>query len=113
MIWFSEKYFGSEAAADSLRDVRDWRAFPMLAPDVRGLPPAFVITAEFDPLRDQGEEYAHLLEAAGVPTQLQRYDGMFHGFFGMQRVLDTSQELFDDVVTALRAAFGTTEKGTA
>ncbi|MCU1458275.1 MAG: putative lipase [Actinomycetia bacterium] len=107
MVWFSDKYFGSEEAALALREARNWRAFPLLAPDVTGLPPAFVITAEFDPLRDQGEDYARLLQDAGVPTTLKRYDGMFHGFFGMQRVLDTSKELFDDVVAALRAAFGT------
>ncbi len=113
MVWFSDKYFGSEAAAIALKEARDWRAYPLLAPDVSGLPPAFVITAEFDPLRDQGEQYAHLLDAAGVPTVLRRYDGMFHGFFGMQRVLDTANELLDDVVAALRHAFGTDASGTA
>ena len=107
IAWFSGHYFGSEERAVAMSAAGEWRAFPMVAPDLGGLPPAFVATAEFDPLRDQGEDYARRLEVSGVPTKLQRYEGMFHGFFGMQRVLDTSQLLFDDVVAALRHAFGT------
>ncbi len=107
MIWFSGHYFGSEQHAIALHEAGEWRAYPLIAPDLTGLPPALVATAEFDPLRDQGEDYARRLAASGVNTRLQRYEGMFHGFFGMQRVLDTSQVLFDDVVTALRHAFGT------
>jgi acetyl esterase len=80
---------------------------PLRAPDVAGVAPATVLTAEFDPLRDQGEAYARRLQAAGVPTQLLRADGVFHGYFGMQKFLPPAQEPWDVAVDALRSAFGT------
>ncbi|MGH9049222.1 MAG: alpha/beta hydrolase [Acidimicrobiia bacterium] len=98
MRWFFNQYLNDQS------DGADWRFSPMRAADLTGLPPAFVLTAEFDPLRDQGELYARKLEAAGVAVELRRYDGVFHGFFGMRDFMEPAQQAFDDVTKALRAA---------
>ena len=89
------------------REGDDPRVSPIRAESLTGLPPAFVITAEFDPLRDQGVAYAEALAAAGVPVTSTTYDGVFHGFFNMQAMLDTAKLAVGDAVVALRAAFGT------
>ena len=86
-------------------DANNPYAAPMMAEDLSGLPPALVITAEYDPLRDEGEAYAHKLEAAGVPTHCTRYDGMMHGFFGAPAVLDKGKQAIDEASRELRAAF--------
>jgi acetyl esterase len=79
-------------------------ASPLLADDLTRLPPALVITAQFDPLRDEGEAYARRLREAGVPVTACRYDGVVHGFFGVQ-ILRKGRAAIDDAALALRRAF--------
>jgi acetyl esterase len=86
-------------------DVSSQKASPMVAADLSGLPPALVITAEFDPLRDEGEAYAERLRAAGVPVVVSRYDGMIHGFFGMRTILEGAGKAMDEATRTLRDAF--------
>ena len=99
MIWYWDHYLNSPSEAS------DPYAAPLQARDLSGLPAALVLTAEFDPLRDEGEAYAHRLEAAGVPTTCIRYDGMVHGFFGMNDSVDKAREAVTNASSVLRDAF--------
>jgi acetyl esterase len=97
MMWFGRHYVRTEADAD------DPRASVVRA-DLHGLPPAFVITAECDPLRDDGEAYAEKLRALGIAARYKRYPGMFHGFMSFPSVLPQASEAFEDAGKALREA---------
>jgi acetyl esterase len=82
-------------------DPADVHASPLLAPDLSGLPPAYVATAGFDPLRDEGEAYARRLEEAGVPVTLQRFDSLIHGFANLTAVSPACRDAVDQAIAAL------------
>lgn len=100
MRWFFGHYLRDEADGD------DSRVSPLRATDLRGLPPAFVMTAEYDPLRDQGVAYAEALRAAGNDVEAVTYEGLFHGFFGMEAMIDAAKAGLDDAVAVLRRRLG-------
>lgn len=97
--WYRDHYLAADA------DALDPRASPLRAASLAGLPAATVITAEFDPLRDQGEQYAERLRAAGVEVRARRYDGMIHGFFAMAGAFDDGRDAQQYAAQGLRAAF--------
>ena len=99
MVWFWDHYLANDA------DAANPYAAPMQAKELSELPSALVITAEFDPLRDEGEAYAHRLQNEGVTTQRTRYDGMMHGFFGMPAVLDKGKQAINEATAALKKSF--------
>ncbi|WP_433755169.1 alpha/beta hydrolase [Nocardia sp. CA-135398] len=99
--WYWEQYLASDA------DAENPYAAPPRAADLSGLPPAYIITAEFDPLRDEGEAYGRRLRDAGVETVTVRYDGQFHGFFSMADNLSDAKEAADQAFSAMRRALVT------
>ena len=96
MEWFRTLYLGRP------EDGAHIDASPLFTPDLRGLPPALVITAECDILRDEGEAYAKRLEQAGVPVTYTLYKGMIHPFFSMPGVLTQARKAIDQVAAAVR-----------
>jgi acetyl esterase/lipase len=106
MDWFEANYFGSDAAQRG-----DPQASPLLADDLSGLAPALVVTAAFDPLRDEGEEYAHLLAAAGTPVVLRRFPGFIHAFIAAVGVSRSSRDALVEIAGATRAMFAATRRG--
>ena len=96
MEWFRGHYL---ARAE---DARNPYASPLLAPDLRGLPPALVITAECDPLRDEGEAYARRLAEAGVEVTCTRYAGMIHPFFSLGGTLRQGLRAIEQMAAAVR-----------
>jgi len=101
MDWFADSYVPQA-------DRRQPYASPLLASDLRGLPPTYVITAECDMVRDQGEAYARKLQAAGVAVESKRYDGMIHPFFSLGGIVDGGREAITDAAAKLRVSLGAT-----
>jgi len=99
MRWFYEQYLRTPD------DAADWRVSPLLAPDLSHLPPAYVLTAGYDPLCDEGDAYAARLAAAGVPVTHRRFPGQVHGFVTNGRVIRAAETALDEVAAAVKAAW--------
>jgi acetyl esterase len=102
-VWFWDLYLADPADGESPY------ASPLNATDHGGLPPTLMITAEFCPLVDEGEEYADALSLAGVPVHYHRYTDLPHGFVIMAPVLDIAREALDEIATFLRERLGCNE----
>jgi len=98
MRWFYGHYLNDPAEGD------DPRVSPLRAADLAALPPAFVLTAQYDPLRDQGIAYADALRVAGNEVAMTMYEGLFHGFFSMFDLIDAGKAAFDDAIAAVVGA---------
>lgn len=107
MVWFWQHYLRHED--DGLNP----QAAPLRAQHLYGLPSTLVLTAEFDPLRDEGEAYAERLQAAGVPVVYRCYQGMIHGFLGLTSMLDTAAQVMVETAATLRAALDIQVRGVA
>ena len=99
MAWFQQHYLRSPA------DAQDWRASPIRAPNLAGVAPAIVLTAECDVLHDEGEGYAEALRRAGVAVEYREYPGMIHAFFGMVPAVDDAMNAQRAVWAAFKRAF--------
>ena len=93
--WFMNHYMGDA-------DISDWRASPARAKTLAGLPPAYVLTAGADPLRDEGDEYAARLKEAGVAVTYRHFPGQFHGFFTMGKLLNQANIAVSEIATWLK-----------
>jgi len=97
--WLLGQYFKNAA------DAADFRASPIRVDDLRDLPPAFVLTAGYDPLVDEGEEYARRLREAGVPVDYKCYESTVHGFVSFAGVCDVGMQAINDIVAWIVARF--------
>ena len=98
MRWFRAQYLARA------QDAADWRVSPLRAPSLVGLPPALVVTAGYDPLRDEGEAYARRLREAGVSVDAVSFGGMIHGFVPMGKLIDTGNRAVTLIAGSLRHA---------
>jgi acetyl esterase/lipase len=94
--WFEDGYLPGGDGRD------DPRVALLRADDLSGLPPAYVLTAGFDPLRDEGEAYAEAMREAGVPVSLRRHPGLIHGFANMTAISPTARAAMHDLAGAVR-----------
>jgi acetyl esterase len=108
MDWFEDNYLGPERT-----HARDPRASPLLGEDLSGLAPAYVVTAAFDPLRDEGEEYARALREAGTPTMLRRFPGFIHAFVAGAGVSRSARDALVEIAGTTRAMFAAAGAGAA
>ncbi len=99
MRWFAEAYIRGP------QDVDDWRASPLRARDLSGLPPAYVLTAGYDPLCDEGIAYARRLEENNVAVTSRHMPGQIHGFLLMGKIVRAAGPALDEIAAALKAAF--------
>jgi acetyl esterase len=100
LIWYAKQYLPEDI------EPQNPRVSPLFAEQFSRLPPALIITAEYDPLRDEAEAYAEKLKAANVKVIVHRYEGMTHGFFQMAGVLEPATQAMEEVGEALKLAFG-------
>ncbi len=100
MIWFWNHYLPNNI------DLDDPYICPLRAKDFSNLPPALIMTAEYDPLRDEGESYAEKLKQASVPVKLKRLDGLMHGFLMQRARIDRAQKAFEEITFEIRHTFG-------
>ena len=97
MNGFSRMYLGGADGSDPV-------ASPLRTPDLTGVAPALIQTAEYDPLRDNGHQYAEALRRAGVPVRYTCYRGAVHGYLNMPGVVPAAHQAIDEVASELRAA---------
>jgi acetyl esterase len=95
--WFCNHYLNGAA------DIDHWKASPARAKTLAGLPPAYVLTAGADPLRDEGAEYAARLKEAGVPMTYRHFPGQFHGFFTMGKLLQQANVAVSEIAGWLKS----------
>jgi acetyl esterase len=100
LAWYYEQYYGTK------RDKEYFRVSPIFAEDLSGLPPALIIAAEHDTLRDEAKAYADRLESSGVWTKYACYDGMIHGFLQMSGLVDEAQDAIDTIASTIGANQG-------